>query len=310
MKTALLDRFVGSLIGQAVADGLGAPYEGLPPELVFIKGPAGEIVKNPSGRTLYYTDDTQMAIGVAETLIESGEIREDVLCAAFAENYDPDRGYGQGARRVLRAIVKGGDWRRVAETQFPGGSLGNGAAMRAAPVGLLFCHDLDRVAEQAALSAMPTHVHPIGIDGARLIALAVALAARSDRFDRGEFLAELADRAETEEFQWQLSNACQISAEQTLAGFGNGVEAHRSVVTAILCFANSPDDYSSAVRQAIGQGNDTDTLAAMAGAISGARLGIAGIPANLVESLEDNPKGRAYIRQLAEKLHETHTGLC
>ena len=68
---------------------------------------------------------------------------------------------------VIEAIAEGGDWRRIAASHFPGGSLGNGAAMRVAPIGLLFNHDLDRVMVEARLSALPTHIHPLGIEGAQ-----------------------------------------------------------------------------------------------------------------------------------------------
>ncbi len=298
------DQFLGCLLGKAVADALGAPYEGLPPDLVFKMGPGDKIVRHASGDTLYYTDDTQMAIGVAETLVEFGRIDEEGLRKAFAENYDPNRGYGQGARRIIEAFRDGGDGRELARTLFPGGSLGNGAAMRVAPVGLMYAHDLDRLADEAERSAMPTHIHPIGVDGARLVALAVALAGRQTQFDRDDFYAELHARAKTEEFQWQLTTARQLPPEASLSGFGNSLEAHRSVMTAIACFANSPDSYTDAVGRAIGQGNDTDTLAAIAGAISGARLGRAGIPDHLVEALEDNVKGRGYLETLASRLFE------
>jgi poly(ADP-ribose) glycohydrolase ARH3 len=294
------------LIGLAVGDATGAPYEGMPADMIFRMGPAYSIVETPSDRIRYYTDDTQMAIGVAETLIECGEIREEALCAAFARNYDPARGYGQGARRIVEAMIEGEDWRSLASSLFPGGSLGNGAAMRVAPVGLMFCDDLDRVAEQAELSVLPTHLHPIGIDGARLIAVAVALATRDGPFSRRDFLGELKKRAMTEEFQWQLSVAEQLRPDDSLTGFGNSLEAHRSVITAISCFAGSPDSYSGAISRAIGQGDDADTLAAMAGAISGARMGINGIPAHLIESLEDGKHGRTNTIELADKLYRLY----
>jgi poly(ADP-ribose) glycohydrolase ARH3 len=60
------------------------------------------------------------------------------------------------------------------------------------------------------------------------------------------------------------------------------------------------------VARAIGQGNDTDTLAAMAGALVGARRGLGAIPAPLVAKLEDGPKGRAYILELADRLHAAY----
>jgi poly(ADP-ribose) glycohydrolase ARH3 len=302
--SATLEQFTGCLIGQAVGDALGAPFEGLSADLVYEMGPASAHVAAPRYERLYYTDDTQMAIGVAETLAREGEIRYESLCAAFAVNYQPERGYGQGARRVIEAMIAGGDAQELASTLFPGGSLGNGAAMRVAPVGLFFCDDLDRVAAEAQRSALPTHVHPIGIDGTRILALAVALAAREARFDRGQFFGELTRRAQTEEFQWQLSVAGELGPDDTLVGFGNSLEAHRSVVTAIACFAAAPESYTDVVSRAIGMGNDTDTLAAMAGALSGAHLGIQGIPSRLIELLEDEAKGRSYLEALATRLYE------
>ncbi|MBY0397230.1 MAG: ADP-ribosylglycohydrolase family protein, partial [Thermoleophilia bacterium] len=86
--------------------------------------------------------------------------------------------------------------------------------------------------------------------------------------------------------------------------FGNSPEAHRSVMTSIAIFAASPDDYAGVVSRAIGQGNDTDTLAAMAGALCGARLGLGGIPAHLIETLEDGHKGRRYLEALAGSLYD------
>jgi poly(ADP-ribose) glycohydrolase ARH3 len=306
-SAASLDRFLGCLLGQAVGDGLGAPYEGLLADMIYHDfGPPSELVKNPDGETLYYTDDTQMMIGVAETLAEHGRIVEEALCRSFADNYQPQRGYGQGARRVLEAMLEGGDWRELARSQFPGGSLGNGAAMRVAPVGLLFCDDLDRVQEEARLSALPTHVHPLGIEGAELLALAVALAVRQPLFERKTFFGELRRRSLSEEFRWALSAAARLKPGQTVSFLGNSLEAHRSVVTAIACFALAPTSYEEAVGRAIGLGNDTDTLAAMAGALSGASLGVAAIPRRLIEQLEEQHKGRTYIEQLADRLFERY----
>jgi poly(ADP-ribose) glycohydrolase ARH3 len=302
-----VDRFLGCLLGQAVGDALGAPYEGLAADDIFWEfGSPEKIVQAPRDETLYYTDDTQMMIGVAETLVEHGAIVEDALCRAFVANYDPRRGYGQGARRILGAMAEGDDWRGLAATIFPGGSLGNGAAMRVAPVGLLFCDDLDRVAEEAERSARPTHVHPLGVEGAQLQALAVALAARPDSFDRTAFFGELLRRCQSEEFAWHLRTAARLKPHHSLSVLGNSLEAHRSVVTAIACFATAPHSYGEAVGKAISLGNDTDTLAAMAGALSGAHLGIAAIPAHLLARLEEQGKGGRYIRDLAERLHQRY----
>src|SRR3954453_9099340 len=85
--------------------------------------------------------------------------------------------------------------------------------------------------------------------------------------------------------------------------FGNSLEAHRSVTTALTCFAFSPDSYEQAVSRAIAMGNDTDTLAAMAGALSGARLGAGVLPRFVLCGLEDGPRGRSYVESLARRLH-------
>jgi poly(ADP-ribose) glycohydrolase ARH3 len=301
-------RFTGCLLGQAVGDALGAPYEGLSADNIYWGwGPPAELIRNSSGEDLFYTDDTQMMIGVAETLLEHGRIDEAGLCRAFVTNYHPDRGYGQGARLVLEAMATDGPWQEIARTHFPGGSLGNGAAMRAAPIGLLYCDDLDRVAEEARLSALPTHVHPIGIEGAQILAVAVALALRGPPLERREFYRELTRRARSEEFRWHVSAAARLRRGDTLTFLGSSLEAHRSVVTAIACFTQASRSYEDAVSRAMSLGDDVDTLAAMTGALCGAHLGLEAVPAHLLDKLEDGPKGRTYIGQLGARLHERYT---
>jgi ADP-ribosylglycohydrolase len=76
------------------------------------------------------------------------------------------------------------------------------------------------------------------------------------------------------------------------------------VVTAIGCFSLFPDSYVDTVANCVLLGGDTDTIAAMAGAISGTHLGVQEIPPSWLERLEDEPKskGRTYLTQLAERL--------
>ena len=301
------DRFAGCLLGQAVGDALGSPYEGLPADFIYwTYGPVRELFDQHPAEVLRYTDDTQMMIGVAEALVESGEIDGDALLERFAHNYQPERGYGTGARRILECVAGGGDGRHLAERVFPGGSFGNGAAMRAAPVGLLFCHDLTRVAEQARLSALPTHRHPLGIEGAELFALAVALAAQGPPFRRGRFYRALEARCTSEEFRWQVRAARDLRRGNSLGFLGSSLPAHRSVVTAIACFTTSPDSFEEAVTAAVALGDDTDTLAAMAGALVGAHLGLGGVPARWVDRLEGGPQGAGYLRELAAGLHRRY----
>jgi poly(ADP-ribose) glycohydrolase ARH3 len=224
-------------------------------------------------------------------------------------NYEPERGYGQGARRILELMIEGGNWQHLAETVFPGGSFGNGAAMRVAPVGLLFCYDLGRVTQQAWASAQPTHRHTLGIEGAQLLAVAVALAAQGPPLDRAPFYRQLSHYSCSEEFQWQLHAARKLRDRHSLGFLGNSLPAHRSVVTAIACFTTSPNSFEGAIAKALALGDDTDTLAAMAGALAGAHLGIGAIPTRWTEKMEQGPKGLTYLQEPIGKLHERYLGL-
>src|SRR4029077_8549356 len=101
-----------------------------------------------------YTDDTTMALAIFEVLGEFGRIDQDALARRFAARYRaaPWRGYGAGAHRLLAQILDGAEWRVAAAAVFPGGSFGNGSAMRIAPLAAYFAEDgYAKVAETAAL---------------------------------------------------------------------------------------------------------------------------------------------------------------
>jgi poly(ADP-ribose) glycohydrolase ARH3 len=302
MSVDLQDRFVGCLLGLAVGDALGGKFEAQPAEAIQSRFPTvASMIAYPQ-EEIWYTDDTQMTIGVAETLLECGQIVETALCRAFVSNYVPSRGYGRGTRVILDAIEDGRDYQQVAEAHFPGGSFGNGAAMRVAPVGLLFHQDEQRLWEQARLSAWPTHRHPLGVEGAQLLALAVALCTTAERFDRDAFFARLIAACESNEYHAKLTAAARVQSPGDLVELGNRIEALHSVPTAIASFALMPESYEDTIGNVIRLGGDTDTLAAMAGALSGAYCGARRLPGNLVALLENTPKGRDYIKQLATKL--------
>src|SRR5262249_6993609 len=160
-------------------------------------------------------------------------------------------------RAVLEAMEDGRDYREVAGEHFPGGSFGNGAAMRVAPVGLLFRDDRRRLWEQARLSALPTHLHPLGIEGAQLLALAVALCSGTERFDRAGFFAELLAACESAEYRAKLEEAARVRTPDDLAGLGNRIEALHSVPTAVASFALTPESFEATISNVIFLGGDT-----------------------------------------------------
>ena len=306
MKTTLLDRFKGSLIGLTVGDALGGKFEGQTAAHIHARVPSLDALMQYPAKSLWYTDDTQMMIGVAETLITYQSMEEEALCKAFVQNYVPSRGYGQGARAVLEAMEEGRDYHFTANNIFPGGSYGNGAAMRVAPIGLFFRDHPEELISQARLSALPTHTHPLGIEGAIILAGAVGYVSSIDSIDKNTFLDHLFTVSSSSVFQEKIELTRRISRPEAIIQLGNGIAAQESVITAIACFLQSPDSFEETIGHAIFLGGDTDTLAAMAGAISGAYLGIDAIPKDLIAKLEDSPKGKAYIFDLAHKLFDLY----
>jgi len=180
--------------------------------------------------------------------------------------------------------------------------------MRVAPIGLLYSTDPTKLREIAYKSSMLTHSHELGKEGAALQAYAVALATNiaavaADReIDREVFIGRLHNFAQHPQYQQKITCIKELLGEddsaRVVSVLGNGIEALNSVPTAIYSFLRHPESYSDCVLYAISLGGDTDTIAAMAGAISGAHLGVEAIPDKWKAKLEN----RAYIELLAEKL--------
>ena len=101
MKIPLKSRFTGCMLGLAIGDALGGKFEGQMATYIRSRFPTLADLMGYDTPSLWYTDDTQMMIGVAECLITHREIVEASLCKAFVENYNPSRGYGRGARAVI-----------------------------------------------------------------------------------------------------------------------------------------------------------------------------------------------------------------
>jgi poly(ADP-ribose) glycohydrolase ARH3 len=153
---------------------------------------------------------------------------------------------------------------------------------------------------------MITHSHPLGIEGARIQAAAVAYAAgtgNSASLDVAGLLRFVRGFASEELFLRKLTaiDALLQSADdrrRIVRELGHGIEAFNSVPTALFCFLCQPHDFRTAVLYAVSLGGDTDTIASMAGAISGAHLGAEALPTDWLARLED----RDYIEDLAERL--------
>lgn len=300
----LTDKIFGSLLGLVLGDAIGARFEGLPPEQLRSQfTDKNAALEYSIGRdSLRYTDDGQMALVLAEYLTENSQIDANDLMRCFVQAYEPWRGYGRGARVLIEAFRDEADYEFMAEHIFPGGSMGNGGAMRSAPVGLRFANDEERIWNEAKQAAWPTHRHELGIEGAQIIAVATAFATKSAHIDPENLAAALLRKCETTVFQNRLEKLAKVKSSEDIEQFGNGIEAHESVVTSLACFALYPSDYRQAIATAIWNGGDTDTIAAMTGALVGAHIGSEFASDFPLNCLEEGQEFIDYLRDLSKGL--------
>lgn len=201
----------------------------------------------PSSR---FTDDSVLTCAVAKAILDGGT-REDYLTSirAIGRMY-PDCGYGG----IFIDWLKGDD----AE---PYNSWGNGSAMRVSPV--IWAYDsLDEVLSAAKTSAEVTHNHPDGIAGAQAIAAAGFLARTGHT--RGEIKSYISSQ-----FGYDLDR----TLDEIRPVYGFEVSCPGSVPEAIIAFLESTN-FESAIRGAISIGGDSDTIAAMTGALAEAAYGV------------------------------------
>lgn len=221
-----------------------------------------------------WTDDTAMGISIVETLAAHERIDPDDLARRFMRRWaaQPDRGYGGGAHALLQKLAMGGDWREESPALFRGtGSYGNGAAMRAAPVGAYFAGDLDRVVAEAEQSAIPTHWHAEGRAGAIAVAVAAALAATGTT---GELLlAECEARTPSGPTRRGIAEArtihfdCKGPTAASWLGSGANVAAEDTVPFALWCAAKHLGDFEAAMWTTVSGLGDRDTTSAIVGGI-------------------------------------------
>ena len=299
------ERARGVLLGLALGDALGAPFEGRS------QVTAAQVDAWVDARELLrWTDDTHMALTLARYLVADPELDDpEALGAAFAQAYtlEPWRGYGSGPPQVFAMVEQGLRFEEAAATLFGGsGSFGNGAAMRVAPVGLLpAAMDPPEAARVAGAQARVTHSHPDAIDGATVVAQVIAGLLDLDRVDEHAIVAVVSaatSRLSQGPVRDRLIEVVDVVASGGGAATaadrcGTGVAASESVPAAVAGLLAGGDPLR-VVATAIRFGGDTDTIAAMAGAMAGAAFGLDQLPGRLLDRLE----ARAELEQLAETL--------
>lgn len=245
-------------------------------------------------RVWRWTDDTAMAISVVAELDAHGEIDRDSLARRFAEAYrrDPERGYGPGAHRILGDIAAGFSWDAAAMGPFGGqGSMGNGAAMRVAPIGAYFADDPGLAAGMGALSADPTHAHPDGRAGAAAVAAAAALAAGTELTGTA-FLDAILDLTPPGPTREQLVEARELTTlvrgrdAAAILGSGQRVLCSDTVPFCLWCASRWLSRFEEALWETVSGLGDRDTTCAIVGGIVALRTGPDGIPADWLAKRE------------------------
>ncbi|MBZ4420462.1 ADP-ribosylglycohydrolase family protein [Myxococcus sp. RHSTA-1-4] len=244
-----------------------------------------------------YTDDTEMALAIVQVLEDHGHIDQDALARLFATRYrnDKNRGYGGTAHDILQKLGLGLPWREVSAEVFDGqGSMGNGGAMRVAPLGAYFAGDMTRVVSEARASAEVTHMHPEGQAGAIAIAVAAAWACQwTETHGSARQLFEVvldhtpagATRQGLERARaWPL-DASPSSAAREL-GSGQKVISEDTVPFAVWCAARHLDSFEEALWNTVSGFGDRDTTCAIVGGTVVLSAGPASIPATWLASRE------------------------
>jgi ADP-ribosyl-[dinitrogen reductase] hydrolase len=284
----LADRVVGSALGLALGDALGAPFEFLRARNVPDPIPALERpwLSEPPGST---TDDTAMARNLMRSLAAQNGFDPDDLLERHLEWFrsdPPDVGTLTG--RVLRRIAAGEDAATAAQEIWnergPEVSAGNGSVMYCAPLGLAYANRPAQLVQLApALSAL-THVDGRCMTTVLAVTLGVAALVRGESAEDAAQAALTAvdDLEGGEELEFLVE---AVGGSRAIDGPDQGF----CLFTAGAAFQAllRPGDVENELRRVVSLGGDTDTNAAVAGALLGARDGAKRLPARWLERLRD-----------------------
>jgi len=309
------EALVGALIGTAVGDALGLPMEGLSArrqEKLFPKPLRHQFM----GRYGMVSDDTEHTFMVAQSLLEFPADRR-----MFQRRLAHRLKWWLAALpaavgwATLRAILK--LWVGIPAHRSGVFSAGNGPAMRSALLGVYFANDPKRRREFVTASSEVTHRDPRAITGALAVAETATwmMLASEDTNLLLTTLAEIGGDAEWSALVTAMREALhdaepvrlfarRIGCVDRVTGY-----AYQSVPVAIYTALRHRADFSAALSEAIGCGGDTDSMGAIAGALVGTRVGLAGIPRDWREGIVDFPLNPALLCHVAEEMDCQITGL-
>jgi ADP-ribosylglycohydrolase len=253
-----------------------------------------------------YSDDTQMSLAVAEALIEAGDNDLDLLMRRMATRFiewskspENNRAPGETTMTACERLADGIEWRNAGIPE----SKGCGSAMRVAPIGLFLWRDIPRLLEVARASSILTHGHDAAVEGAAAAALMVGLAISKTRPEEmyRAVMQECAPRSQDFKACWEkVPQLLRTEPAEALSnrGLGEGWVAEEAVASALYCFWRSPLDFEQTVVAAANTDGDSDSIACIAGGISGAFNGLGAIPAPWQKDIENS----AHLRDVGRRL--------
>ncbi len=287
-------RMVMSLDGLSIGDALGEmlSYQARTAARRIAQG-------DLPGGPWFHTDDTEMAISIVAVLKSHGSLDQDGLAKRFARRFerDPDRGYGKMTRIQMREIMAGAKWQDTASNAFGGqGSMGNGGAMRVAPLGAYFSENYERCALEARASSLVTHTHPEGVAGAIAVAVASAAAwktrAETDATATDDFFDAVLRHTPDSRVRRGIVLARSLPLETSVTdvarvlGNGSQVTAPDTVPFCVWMAARFRRDFVGAMGATISADGDCDTNAAIVGGIVALSAGPESIPKDWINAKE------------------------
>jgi ADP-ribosyl-[dinitrogen reductase] hydrolase len=303
---------VGSVLGLALGDALGAPFEFRRAVDIPDPIPALELPwrGGPAGST---TDDTAMAMNLVRSITDRGGFDPDDLVSRHLEWFasdPPDVGNltAQVLRRVGRASGIGGPTtglglraedaaRALWEKRGPEASAGNGSVMYCAPLGAAYARRPERLHDLAPRLSALTHVDERCKTAVLAVTVTVAALIEGDgpREAIGAGMGAVANREGAEELEFLAEAVGRIrpidGPDQGFCLFAAGVG---------LQALSGEGDFAEKLHRVVAMGGDTDTNAAVAGALVGATVGRAGLPSAWLDVLRDGEAIEVEARRLAE----------
>lgn len=284
------ERAVGCLLGLAVGDALGRPVEFQSSTAVADQyGRVTEMYANgthgqPAGTV---TDDTELALCVARSLVETGEFDGADVARRFVEWYESDPfDVGLTTADALRAIRDGTPWdeagQAVWEDRPEGSNAGNGSLMRCAPYALAFADD-DRRSELLVADSRITHADP------RCVESCVAFGVVCDRLLAGDDPEAAVDDALSVAADRDAPRAVRTALANATDHRGADLETSGYVIHTLetaLYDATAHDTFEECLVTTVSRGGDTDTLGAVCGAAAGARFGADAVPTRWLDPLD------------------------